>query len=439
MERAATDLAKFPDDRLFDEISQGISHIITNADELNEAALRLHQADQTRTSYIIRGMAEEEAAKVLILIDATRGPRERRHGILKLFYNHLAKLVYAATSTYPSIWTFGEFSDFVDHQRRWYFLDGPNDVDWIVKNDVINAREQTIYVDFVRDITEPKGEYFWAVPPDSSVYPYSYEYDTPDVLTLSRALSDVGATSPAGLAMIADVWNGFTPSPDTDRRLLRELIERTLNRLIQRSLASGSQDSISFILSHWSFPLWQLDLSFVNEDSLSIEELRERRRAMINRLQATSAQRNPPPAITRQTVEAMSEAYTTWRDDAKEYDYKMFPHRHGPGLHFRDASEYVGQYRLPSYARLKAKLRALDTNKRIALLALSYFAKDRIPNWPSAFKIATDGIDHLDDDYQLGYGNLWLPGLDRWEAPAPPFRPGSFVASRLDRLVAHPL
>ena len=221
------------------------------------------------------------------------------------------------------------------------------------------------------------------------------------------------------------MWREFAPSGKTDRSVVHGLIERTLNDLIRRGMAPGEQTAMYFILSHWTFPLWPLDLSR-DPDYPSMDDLRDARAEVIRRMQATAAQRDPPPAISRKTVEAMDKAYAAWNHDTEEYDRKTFPHRQGPGLHIRSSSEFAAWCRLPSYARLKSQLRELDTDERIALLALANFARDRIPNWPHAFKHATEMVGHLDDDYQVSLGNFWLPGLDRWEADPPPFHVGRF-------------
>ena len=91
-------MAKFSDDRLFKEISEGITHIVENAVSLDDTAQpRLCQAQEYRAAEILRGFAEEEAAKVLILIDAVRCPSDRPEKVetLKSFYNHIAKRIYA--------------------------------------------------------------------------------------------------------------------------------------------------------------------------------------------------------------------------------------------------------------------------------------------------------------------------------------------------------
>ena len=72
MRRAIGDLAHFADDQLFREIAEGIPLIVDNALSLDETAQRLHRQEEFRVCEIIRGFAEEEAAKVLILIDLVR-------------------------------------------------------------------------------------------------------------------------------------------------------------------------------------------------------------------------------------------------------------------------------------------------------------------------------------------------------------------------------
>ena len=409
MKPAISHLATFPDDRLFDEVSQGIAYIVENAANLNAAALCLHQADQTGASNLLRGMAEEEAAKVLILIDAMRCPRARRGATLKRYYDHLAKRIYAAASSHPGIDTFAQLREFVDLQRRLRFLDGPNDVDWIVPNEILSEREQGIYVDFLQDTTEPPGYYFWSVPLEPS--PSGFSYVAPDALTLAGALADAGAASADGLATIAAEWRHFNPSPDGDRGDVQDLIERMLNSLIRQGAATGDQTSMEFIYTHWTFPLWPLDLSLY-ADYPSDDDLRDVRAEFIRRLEATAARRDPPPAITGETVEAMGKAYAAWDQETDEYDRKTFPHRQGPGIQFRPVSEFTAWDRLPSYARLIAKLRELGTDERTALLALANFARDRVPNWPHAIRHATRTIGHLGDSYQVRLGKHWLPGLD---------------------------
>ena len=115
MKRAIADLTDFSDDRLFKEVAEGVARITENATSLDESAARLHQAADFRASKIMQGFSEEEAAKVLILIDFIRCPAipERRAQTLKHYYGHVAKRIYAMACTYPRIATFGELCNLV--------------------------------------------------------------------------------------------------------------------------------------------------------------------------------------------------------------------------------------------------------------------------------------------------------------------------------------
>ena len=68
------DLANFADERMFAEMSEGIPLIVKSAEELDEAGRQLFVAGEFRASEIVKGLAEEEAAKVLILLDSVRCP-----------------------------------------------------------------------------------------------------------------------------------------------------------------------------------------------------------------------------------------------------------------------------------------------------------------------------------------------------------------------------
>ena len=146
--------------------------IVDNAVSLDETAHRLYREKESRASEIMQGFAEEEAAKFLILIDFVRCPRDsdRRAQVLKRFYDHVEKRVYAMTCSYPRIASFRELSELVDSECRSYYLDGPNWVDWISPNSISANREQALYVDYVRDITDAVGEYHWTTPPVHSPF-----------------------------------------------------------------------------------------------------------------------------------------------------------------------------------------------------------------------------------------------------------------------------
>lgn len=423
MRRAVRDLAGFPDDRLFKEVSEGIPLIVQSAIGFDEAAQSLHAQQQFRASELIRGLAEEEAAKVLILIDLVRCPSvpERKMEVVKHYYSHVSKRIYATTCSYPWIGSFKEFSELVQTETRPYYLDGPNQVDWIFPNSIVTEREQALYVDFVQDITAEAGDYFWRspVPPASDQLPY----ETPDCVQLSHALSVAGAGSACGLSIIADVWRGFKPEPETDRSELWGLITHTLEQLASTGASAEYRLASNFIVSHWSFPLWPLTIKEPRATADGLEELRQERALTIEWIDATNAKRHPPPAVSRSKVEALRNAYAVWKREVNAQNPNRFRDEEGR-VRFVSSSELARDFELPSYKRLEEMFGGLTAEERAGLLALGWYAKERFADWSRTYERAIASVPRLDTRYQIGYVSYWLAGLRRWEKPPQPFHAG---------------
>ena len=415
-------LSGFTDERLFQMVSEGIPLIVQNAESLDENANRLAQAKEFRASEIIRGFAEEEAAKVLILLDVVRCPADsdRKLETLRFFDRHLAKRLYALTCSFPRISSYQELRSFIENECQRHYLDGPNSVDWVFPNSIIAERERTMYVDYVWDMTENAGDY-WSSPeiPGHNSGPYR----PPESVRLCRALCDAGANSADGLSVIADTWRGFAPENDTCRSELRDLIDEMLERLADGGHIAADGTARSLIRSCWSFPLWPLDLQYSLGTKKSLNKLLEERKLTIEWIEKTEAKRDPPPSIDRAKVEAMSDAYAVWWREAEEVDAKKYQESNG-GFRFLPAAELGERFDLPSYGRMRVMFEALGENERMALLALAWFTRDVVANWPRAFEQAKTRFTTIDTDYQIGLGGDWLAGLNRWEEAPEKFSPG---------------
>jgi hypothetical protein len=81
--RAIGDLAQLFDDRFFKEVATGLKLVFENASAMEADALRLIDQKAWRGARVLRAIADEEASKYLILLDAVRCPRssndEKRH------------------------------------------------------------------------------------------------------------------------------------------------------------------------------------------------------------------------------------------------------------------------------------------------------------------------------------------------------------------------
>lgn len=74
------DLLQLTDARLFEEVAEGIPLIVEHAESLESTAVRLREIDEHRAAGIVSGLAKEESAKVLILLDLIRCPRNNQEG-----------------------------------------------------------------------------------------------------------------------------------------------------------------------------------------------------------------------------------------------------------------------------------------------------------------------------------------------------------------------
>jgi hypothetical protein len=105
---------------------------------------------QHRAARVVHQLAEEETAKFLLLLDPVRCPRggdsfERR---LARFNDHLAKGIYAEYAGIRPA-AFRQAIEFIDAHRRDCYLDGPNEVNWILCNSILGTRGEHLYVDYV--------------------------------------------------------------------------------------------------------------------------------------------------------------------------------------------------------------------------------------------------------------------------------------------------
>lgn len=427
MKRAAIELACLPDERLFVEVSDGISLIVQNIVELVEAAEILRRQGQYRVANAIYAAAEEEAGKVLVLIDLIRCPiasewKDAKNRIARRCYDHVAKRIYAKMCWAIGIQSFEELQQHVEMESWEYHLDGPNDVDWIFSNAIKSEREGSLYVDYVQDITEEPSKFLWRQPPDP-LWKSSW-HRVPDAVDLVQALVKVGAVSPDGLAVIADVWRKFEPNVKTNRAEVSNIIEDTLEKLAKLGGGIKYREASNFIVRHWPFPMWSLQYMGYNDKPQNMPspgKLRQMREHRVKLIEAIEEKRDPPPAISRLKVEKLSDAYWTWRREVDAQDGNRDEER---GMRVRSAADLVKDFELPSYKRLVRMFQDLTEDERMALLALGWYGWQGGGDWSAIYKRAINEISTLDDGYQIGYGWYWLAGLERWEEQPQPFMAG---------------
>ena len=279
MERAIKDICQFSDAKLFDEVATGIGHVIDAVAELNLATKKLRKVGNHYPARVLEHLAKEEAAKVLILVDAVRCPlknQKERSRTLGYFYDHLAKAIFADACTWRPV-DFAEVMRHVNYDRQEFYLDGPNGADWIFPNAIRRRREDGLYVGYVREDTdEGLGSecYYWVPPQSERLMDGVFRYTPPEVIDLARALFQAGVTTPEGLSVVAEIWRPIDVRAEMHFSELEQLNWRTLEVMEERGVLQPESDhGYALIKRRWGFPLWPLDLRVLKVDKVKLREV----------------------------------------------------------------------------------------------------------------------------------------------------------------------
>lgn len=246
---------------------------------LEQDAATLGESRRHRGAAVLRGFADEEAAKVLILLDIARAGWSKSEAVrnsLSAFYSHLGRLLYVQSyGGAPA--DVAEVRRYVDFWRQEFYLDGPMDVDWIFGNELITRREERLYVDLVED---EGGDRRWVGPrPLSEIMdePFTTPPPASVAVQLVEAMKLIGLLTEPGMSAVQGAWVGTTVS---DHMHWSDL--HPLNVAVIRTLESNGLDlddaelmnAARYVVEHWIFPLSTLDLKLAKVD---LKDLRDER------------------------------------------------------------------------------------------------------------------------------------------------------------------
>lgn len=265
---------------------------------LDSAARRQTGAGAARAAAAIGLIANEEAAKYLILLDTARCGRQSQKlkvRQLKRFNDHISKGVYAnVVDIRPDY--FHELVGYVNELRASHYLPDWDDVKRIYekyglqiadaagrvqRNMILAEREGCLYVDFAENdhggavwITPASWDFVGSMPdPDHSIS---------GVVDLVGALHRTGLSTESGLAIVDQVWNEFTPEPTTRWEQVHERIEATIDQLAAASLSDMARgDDARTILDTWTFPLHSIEVEAQRVDLEDLWELERERNATL--------------------------------------------------------------------------------------------------------------------------------------------------------------
>lgn len=247
-----------------DLIAEGMPILFNSAEELINSVGSLDKYD--RTSSIIKGIALEELAKILILVDLVRCPEKIRSSnvgkMMSWYYSHLARIIYVdvQTSTFQDV---AELRQYLENRRQSHYLEGYSG-ELIAPNFDIFMRENNIYADLFLD---SDGVLSW-------FKPISNRYLNLTAVETCLALRNTGALTRDGLDVLSETWGELIFSNEETYQDAECLTKKTLHRLQEQRLflRELTEDQITHLIRFWQMPMYDMNLNKIN---VSIEELRE--------------------------------------------------------------------------------------------------------------------------------------------------------------------
>lgn len=159
-----------------------------------------------------------------------------------------------------------ELQRYLDDDRADFYLDGPNEVDWIFRNAIIDAREGTLYVDYV----QRDDGHHWT---DPGYLEDLFSASVPNAaITLCAGFYNCGVLTRDSLQVVADIWRLESWSPSTWSSA-RDLNLKTLQELDRRAFLQDQDPEVyGCIVRDWQFPMYDLDLSRIVVDPAVLRE-----------------------------------------------------------------------------------------------------------------------------------------------------------------------
>lgn len=272
--RQANVLCQMPQNKRLEVIAQGLPIILSSAQGFRQASLALKS--NLREAEVLAGFAEEEAAKILILIDAVRCPTKmlpsRMGSIVRWFYDHLARLIYSDAVTWKPMHV-AQLREYVDMSRRAHYVDGFVG-EYIMPNWSIYERESRLYAD-IEDYGA--GNIRWNSPTNQVL---EFFTSCHHALAVAEAMSALGMFTIEGLKATSEVWGQVAFTSVEGRPDAEHLTEELLSRLLSERLPSedATQANASVLFDKWQLPMYDFDLRPIH---VSLDELRAEQQSML--------------------------------------------------------------------------------------------------------------------------------------------------------------
>jgi AbiV family abortive infection protein len=283
--RSLRAISQIPVPQRFGVLAEGLELLAANAATFEHDARALGTAGRHQGAAALRGFADEEAAKVLIIADLARAGWDEHSAVrncMSSFYSHMGRGLYVrAYGGAPA--DLKELRTYVDMFRQEYYLDGPMGVDWIFGNEVNSDREERLYVDYV---VEEDGAGRWVGPAEKAALldePFKTPAPTSMIVELVESMRKVGLLTAKGLTAIRTVWDGIVVSDDMHWSELQPLNLAVLEELAPDGFANTQEirKALCMIRDHWCFHMTSLDLTLDRVDRDALRHERERQLAQL--------------------------------------------------------------------------------------------------------------------------------------------------------------
>ena len=259
-------------------LAEGLPVILTSARSMWEGSLELEES-RHREAAVLRILAEEEAAKILVMMDVVRCPSRlfaRRIGnIVQWSYSHLSRLIYASATMWQAT-SVEQLREYVDAERKTHSLGGFAG-EFIMPNLYLHERESLLYADIEAD---EYGNLSWSDPLQKALAPGSSldKGRPPESLTLAQALDALGVFKLAGLQATAKIWGqvDFTDTVRWEKAI--ELGKQLVDLLCRDELPHEgvTEKDADWLINHWQMPMYNLDLSQIPVSMKELEDTRQR-------------------------------------------------------------------------------------------------------------------------------------------------------------------
>lgn len=262
--------------RRLEFIAEGLPVILRSAQGFWQSSQQLRKS-HGREAKVLEGFANEEAAKILILMDAVRCPPKliasKLNRIVGWFYDHLARLIYAEAASWKPM-HLAQLRDYVDLQRRGHFLEG-HAGEYIMPNWTIYQRESRLYVDVE---AYQDQELSWSSPSATYLGHEFLDSFEPVALRVASAMEQVGLFTPKGLQAASDIWGSLEYKDREDHHDGGKLTERLLHRLLSENLMleTAQQSDAGTLYRDWQIPMYNLDFSLIPVSLDDLEAAQER-------------------------------------------------------------------------------------------------------------------------------------------------------------------